>query len=401
MKILLVGLAVFSLTIAYSQDSWIQRENMSLARIGATGFAVNNMGYVGMGRSAALQYLKDLWMYDPNTDVWTQMNNYPGGGSYSLSVAVVGNDVYMGLGYDGSFAKTDWWKYNPLTDTYVQLASYPGLPRYGASAFVVGNKIFLIAGSKGGVPYYEDCYAYDIPTNTWSQIATFPGGLRNHTTTFAYDGKGYVTCGTVDLTLSANDLWEYNPVNNTWLQKASLPGQIRTAAAGFQIGPCFYVCTGLDIQTVFLTDLWEYNVLTNTWTARATFPGPARYFSVGFAVGGYGYLATGGDYTVVQSDLWQYTPPTISVKESGAAVPGSKFHLAPNPAGTSATVSFDHPAISASLQIIDLSGRILQHYEGIQGSVFELDCRTLSHGVYFVRYSDQNARPNVQRFVVQ
>jgi len=401
MKIIGTLLLFFILSFVDAQDYWTQRENMSLARIGATGFSVNNMGYVGMGRSAALQYLKDLWMYDPNTDVWTQKNNYPGGGSYSLSVAVVGTDVYLGLGYSGTLSQTDWWKYNPVTDTYVQLASYPGLPRYGTSAFVAGNKIYLIAGSKGGVPYYEDCYSYDISSNTWMQISDFPGGLRNHTNAFAFNGKGYVTCGTIDLTLSANDMWEYNPANDTWLQKSSLPGPIRTSASSFQIGPLMYVCTGLDIQTTFHTDLWEYNVLTDTWATRATFPGPARYFGVGFAAGGYGYVATGGDYTNVQNDLWQYTPPTISVSELSAATDQRRMYLSPNPTNGSTTVSFSTPLVSASLHVIDATGRTIREYTGISGSSFLLDGQDLTPGIYFLRCFDSGEMLLVSRWVIQ
>ncbi len=361
MRALLTVLLFMGLVAGYSQDTWIQRENMQLARIGATGFAINGMGYVGMGRSAAQQYLKDMWMYNPNFDTWTQKNNYPGGGSYALSVAAVGNEVFMGLGYDGSATQSDWWKYNPVTDSYTQMASYPGLPRYGATAFAIGSKVYLIAGSKGGVPYYQDCYVYDVATNTWTQIADFPAGLRNHTNTFSYGGKGYVSCGTIDLTLSANDMWEYNPVSNTWTQKTSMPGQIRTAASSFQINNLMYICTGLDIQTVFLADLWEYNVLTDTWAARTAFPGPARYFGIGFAVGGFGYVATGGDYTNVYSDIYQYTP--VITATEGFFTEEAGVRAFPNPTTGTIRLELMNPEAYETIDVYSSSGTLVKHLD--------------------------------------
>ena len=61
------------------QDDWddelaIGGDNGNgLARGSACAFNIGNKGYVCLGQGDSQAFKKDLWQYDPTTDVWTQM----------------------------------------------------------------------------------------------------------------------------------------------------------------------------------------------------------------------------------------------------------------------------------------------------------------------------------------
>lgn len=372
----------------FAQEAWIEREPMAIDRIGATGFAIGNKGFVGMGRDVSLVYLKDFWEYYPDHDVWTQKSNYPGAGSYANSSAVIGNFAYVGLGYNGTASQTDWWRYDPATDTWTSKASYPGLPRYGASTFVIGSKIYVIAGSPGGVPYYQDAYVYDTVTDSWAAIAPFAGGLRNHTNACSFNGKGYAGMGTSDLTTCNIDLWEYDPVTDAWTQKTSMPGIGRTHGSHFLIGSKFYICAGLYIPTMtYLTDLWEYDILTDSWAARLTFPGYPRHFSVGFSVDGFGYLTTGGTSTAVYNDIWQYTPFTIGISDNPSRELNISFQT--DPVAGSVTILSNKALTVASINIYNLQGQLVLTRNGICGNEAVISYNNITKGIYLLQVTDE------------
>lgn len=70
------------------------------------GFAVGTKGYIATGYDAKTSsFLKDCWQYDPATNDWKQMADFPGGGRrYALSFGI-GQYGYLGTGYDDNYQK--------------------------------------------------------------------------------------------------------------------------------------------------------------------------------------------------------------------------------------------------------------------------------------------------------
>ena len=92
-------------------DWWTQCADLpeeAAARNGAVGFAINSKGYVTTGytvyrdddplHTGGYAYLKDTWEYEPATDTWKQMDDYPGDARINAIAFAIGNYGYVGTG---------------------------------------------------------------------------------------------------------------------------------------------------------------------------------------------------------------------------------------------------------------------------------------------------------------
>ncbi|MFD2569232.1 Kelch repeat-containing protein [Spirosoma soli] len=83
-------------------DIWSRKKDFpGQPRILPTSFSLNGYGYCGGGyrRGSTFQYFKEFWKYNPTTDEWTQIEDYPGVGSVWLQSMVIGGSAIIGSGY--------------------------------------------------------------------------------------------------------------------------------------------------------------------------------------------------------------------------------------------------------------------------------------------------------------
>lgn len=79
----------------------------------AVGFSIGSKGYIGTGVTSS--NIKDLWEYDPNTNVWSRKSDF-GGEARDWAVGFsIGNKGYIGTGAknDSSYFYNDFWEYTP------------------------------------------------------------------------------------------------------------------------------------------------------------------------------------------------------------------------------------------------------------------------------------------------
>lgn len=159
----------------------------------------------------------ELWEYNFDTNVWTNKGSMPGGPRAGGSAFVIGNDVYVGLGFtslhNGYLYRGwsgDWIKFNPSNPTAVTtLQSFPGIKRTDAPGFVLNNKIYLGWGipRDAGAENPDDFWEYNPSTNVWTEKAKCPTDTRtfhgNHAA-FAQGNAGYVVIGCL------TKLWRYS-----------------------------------------------------------------------------------------------------------------------------------------------------------------------------------------------
>jgi N-acetylneuraminic acid mutarotase len=241
---------------------------------------------------------------------WTQKDTIGGGARSSACGFAIGTAAYVATGLDSNSFKRSMWMYNPATDMWTQMSSLgnatgQGLERNVAMSFAIGNKAYIVGG-QGSNPFFSDVWEWDAVTDTWAQKQSFAGGGRRAGVGFAINGKGYVGLGQSSTGLR-NDLYEYNPSTNQWTAKANFPGTARRFPACFVINNVAYVGTGDD--GAFKADMFAYDPATNQWTAKANFAGTARYSTVSFALFGKGYVGLGYDNTLQNTDdIWEYDP---------------------------------------------------------------------------------------------
>ncbi|HTI10574.1 MAG TPA: hypothetical protein VL832_18525 [Puia sp.] len=300
---------------------WTQKADLPGARSTATGFSIDNKGYIGN---------RDFWEYDPATNTWTRKADFRGAGTSGATGFSIGNKGYMGTGIDSlSQSTNDFWQFDPITNVWTRKANFGGAVRNAASGFSVGGKGYIGLG-QGGMPFiptYADFWEYDPQTDTWTQKADFGGGERWGATGFPVGNKGFLGIGNNNLFRSQNDFWEYDPATNTWVQKANFAGDARGQAIGFGIGSKGYIGTGYrninDNIHGPTTDFWAYDTASNTWSKEADFGGGPRQDAVGFSIAGKGYVGTGIDGSP-KKDFWEYDPATSQWKQKADFAGGDR-----------------------------------------------------------------------------
>ncbi len=250
-------------------DTWSQKANFpGTFRNGASCFTINNKAYIGLGVTAGPTFLSDLWEYDPASDTWTQKTSLPISAlprAYATGFSIE-NYGYFGLGrtsYTGGSPFTnDFWRYNPTTDTWTQVSNFPASARENAISFTIGGLAYIGQGNVNGGPFEKDLWEYNPITDIWSQKANYANSSgRTRTVAFSLNDKGYVVTGDASSTGGLILMKEYNPLNNTWIVKENFPGITRIGASGFVIDNKAYIVGGRDYNTsnININEVQEYN----------------------------------------------------------------------------------------------------------------------------------------------
>jgi len=271
-------------------DSWTQLNDFpGIPRSSGVGFSMNGKGYVGLGRSAfddQNAMLKDFWEYDPNGDVWTQIDDFPGEARYDATGFASNGVAYVGLGntnnlYNGPHTPNrDMWKYEASSSSWIQISDFSGEKRSMAIGFGIGNNIYvgmggIIIPSRGNSQAY-DWWQYDPSTSIWTQKTDLKEGVqaydndnygRQSAVGFSMGGKGYVGMGHVTSYFPSqrNDFWEYDPVDDYWRPINDVPYRAESGLAfstgnraflggGFYFNICGHHC----IEETAITYMFEY-----------------------------------------------------------------------------------------------------------------------------------------------
>lgn len=310
-RLIQLSIALFISSMSFAQLEWESRASLPEFGIDlASSFKANGKMYVGTGRKADNSYSKELWEYNPSTNIWTKKTDYPGSGSNQCISFSIGNKGYVGMGSSKTARYTDFYEYNPATDTWTAKASFPGGTIYSAASFVVGDTAYVVGGSCGGTTCYKNTLWMYVPsTNSWTQRANSPGGNRATMTAFSLGQYGYAGQGISSSLVLSNNFWKYTPSTNTWTSIAIYPGAARIGTNCFvKDGLAFVGCgqNGYRSPTI-KNDFYAYNASTDSWTNYTSNNDfTARIFTQVQAVSDSTILiATGrGDYGLLP-DLWQ------------------------------------------------------------------------------------------------
>ena len=112
-------------------------------------FDLDGYAYVGFGHGVGI--FKDFYRYDPDTETWEEMNDFPG--EARVAGTQFSHDgfgyVLSGDGDDHDYMETgEFWQYNPANDSWSQLPSHPGLSRWAPGSFVIDGKAYLVQGQE-------------------------------------------------------------------------------------------------------------------------------------------------------------------------------------------------------------------------------------------------------------
>lgn len=367
----------------HSQGVWTQKENFGgTARSNAIGFSIGDKGYMGCGRDANQNFLRDFWEYNPQNNTWSQKANL---GFISRSSGIgfsIGDKGYAGLGISNSLqGLSDFWEYDPVSNSWTQKAFYLGTGIASTVAFSINNLGYVGTGSPSGQIGNEtkEFWEYNPLYDNWVRKADFGGNVRDRAAGFSLGNKGYIGTGyhfngTSPVVYS--DFWEYNQTNDTWTEKSSLQALERDNAIGFSTSSSGYIGMGYLNKT----DFWKYNPAEDLWTQVANFSSNGRIFASGFAIQDKGYVGLGyivdSQGQVTFNDLWEYTEETLGSNNNYLS---EKLAVFPNP-------SSDFINIPTNLDIIDITIYDLNGKEIFNNiKSFSIDIRNLEIGIYFLK----------------
>ena len=288
-----------------------------IGRASAVAFALDGKGYVTLGRSGnTSDSLKDCWQYDPTLDSWSKKAIFPGVARVKAIVAVVNGKAYVGLGYqpyvstyvNGNYK--DLWMYDPVLDTWSQKANFPSTATDACVSFVRDNCIY--AGSGFNVTdFTKEFWKYDTKQDTWIRLKNFPGDSRAGATLCA--DSAHIYFGTGFSGGSYNDWWEYFPTTDSWKQRTAMPDNGRVNAVSLNINNRFFVSTGRHwggnlTGGHLISDIVEYDAIRDVWYERGNIPGGARENAISFVINGKGYIGLGENDTHIFNDFWSFEP---------------------------------------------------------------------------------------------
>ena len=358
---------LFSPTVFSSSDAWNQKADFGgVARHRGAALAIGNKGYMGMGHyngSGINIVLADWWEFDPSTNTWTQMANYPSG-NYALSFFAVGNKGYVGAGI---FSSSLFYSYDPLSNTWTSVASLPaaGSDQVG---FSVNGMGYYVAGTS--------LYEYNPSLNNWTLQAIMPFSSFSWSSTFTIGDKAYLKSG--------NQLWEYKSTTDSWAVRATFPGPVTGGSASFSINGNGYIACGgyIGWLSELVPETWEYDPALNVWTQLVDFPGMARRFTHGFAIGDKGYMGIGTNGTNFR-DFWEFDE-LLAVPKNESTIEIAEPY--PNP--SSSMIYFSQESTSEisdqtalQIKISDLSGRVI--YAGkFDEDVLKVSKENIGNGIF-------------------
>jgi len=137
--------------------SWTKVANLpySINRNCATYFSMNEKGYI-------LYNNNELWMYDPDTDLWTKKGNFPGPSRTAACSFIIGDKAFVGMGSGTNDELSDIWRYDFLADSWTKVADIPG-KRSAAAGFTINGKAYIGYGTEytHGYSQLVDFYEFD------------------------------------------------------------------------------------------------------------------------------------------------------------------------------------------------------------------------------------------------
>ena len=195
---------------------------------------------------------------------------YVGTGRTSIMYWPDGSSGYETKNYDGKL-----WYYNPASDSWTKLNDFPGDKRIGPGSFVIGNKAYMFGGSFGYNHHTNELWEYDIPADRWTMIDVegerpLPGVYSR---CFTHNGKGYILSnwerreglGGYDFGVYKN--WQYDPVTKKFTEIVSpgsgFPGRRVDVSGGVisSVGNDF-ILLGMGVTGVGGTETEQVNKLT-------------------------------------------------------------------------------------------------------------------------------------------
>ena len=170
--------------------------------------------YIGMGNNT--NNLDDWWEYDIPTDTWTQKDDLPGPTRHHPFYFGIDGIAYVGFGHgndvNGNLSiYNDFYQFDPATDEWTQLNDFPGEARVAGTQFDYNGKGYVLSGDGDNHSFMEEgeFWEYEPLSDEWTQLLSHPGSSRWAPGNFIIDNYVYFMCGLSNQGLQS-DMMRFN-----------------------------------------------------------------------------------------------------------------------------------------------------------------------------------------------
>lgn len=306
--LLLFGFLQFSVLL--SAQDWTQLADIpGVGRFWSAAFTINNKIYTGTGvTDFSGDATQDMWEYDPTSDTWAQVADYPAGVREGADGFGDGNRGFLAFGTSFIQFTNNVYEYLPASNIWESKASCPASFAY-SHGFTLDGKYYI--GPENG---NNKMHAYDFDSDSWSEVAPFPGQDRRAQVAFAANGKGYIGLGMFVFGGVLGDFYAYDPIADAWSQKASLSPVSDQSCATSINNEGYVFNVGQNGKSIY-----KYNETLDEWEFLSSHPGDRIANGTFIGLNGAGYLLFGertiSGGNISSQETWRYIPSNVSIDD--------------------------------------------------------------------------------------
>lgn len=216
-------------------------------------FAANNYVYYLTGKTTPEPVNSELWRYGIADEKWVKLD-CPMAYQHMRTFGVVNGEVYF---FGGIPQNKDVWKYVISTGEWVKLAPFT-YSFYGGMGTVVGTDIY-IAGGVNGSTWLTNFVKYDTLTNTVQILNPLPIGLNSGAMWSFIPGEIIITNGNPSNSQPPVRVIRKYTTTNGWTtqtltgddHKAAYPGYTTVDSKGYLFGGTFAAASHNNDFTTF------------------------------------------------------------------------------------------------------------------------------------------------------
>ncbi|MBS1645933.1 MAG: T9SS type A sorting domain-containing protein [Bacteroidetes bacterium] len=322
--------------------------------------------------------------------VWAEIP-YPTNINASIiSVAVDANDpeniwaVFGGFNNVPSFIDKKIWNYNGNTHTWTNITN--GLPDYAVQSIISekGSDGGLYIATNGGVFYTNNKFILSNPTNSWQAFNTGLPNVSANPIGFARTMEINYKSNTISLGTFGRGVWESQlacPVSTDITDNTVHASDAFLEAANTIYSTATDISNNLTYRAGSEIDLQSgFHVAGG---AGASFHG----FIHGCSGPGNSFRRAASHQKPSEGEQITFNT-NLPVKNESFAV-----QVVPNPnTGIFELRLSNSKGVDISVQITDLSGRVLQEIKHIEGQVVTMNLNGYQSGVYLIKIDSQNGQ---------
>jgi N-acetylneuraminic acid mutarotase len=170
-------------------------------RTNAVAFSDTKYGYVGTGFNG--DFFADFWRFDPTDNSWKEMPDYPGHKRQQAVTMTISGKTYLMGGNNNGTNLYDIWLFNNETETWTNITPlttdaqytdfHAAVGRNDAVTFTLSDRGYITTGQIG--TFLITTFQFDPVGLTWTQMTSYEGAARSQAVGFVVGGKAYLTTG--------------------------------------------------------------------------------------------------------------------------------------------------------------------------------------------------------------